>query len=241
MFDLYAEDLAWVHHEGFGQFALKAAPWIIRNLRGAGFESGRIVDLGCGSGLLARELTAAGYEVFGIDGSAAMVELARTVAPEAAFEVGTAAGSTLPPCQAIVALGEVLAYAPAGEGGRESLGRFLARARQALPPGGLLLFDLLIRGREKLAHRDWTEGPDWAVLIDVDESDEEFLVRTITTYRRIGESFRRSRETHLVRIFERKEVVRALRLAGFDFRTGRGYGKALLPRRRLAFHARRRG
>ena len=241
MFDLYTEDLAWVHHEGFGQFSLKAAPWIIRNLRAAGFDSGRIVDLGCGSGLLARELTAAGYEVIGIDGSPAMVELARAESPGATFEVGTVASAALPSCQGILALGEVLGYAPAGEGGRESLGRILGRARQALAPGGLLLFDLLIRGREKLAYRDWTEGPDWAVLIDVDESDEEFLVRTITTYRRIGESFRRSQETHLVRIFDRKDVERDLRLAGFEFRTGRGYGKALLPPRRLAFHARRPG
>src|SRR5690242_14519504 len=45
----------------------------------------RIVELGCGAGCVAAELAALGYEVTGVDGHAALVDVARTRAPTAEF------------------------------------------------------------------------------------------------------------------------------------------------------------
>jgi 2-polyprenyl-6-hydroxyphenyl methylase/3-demethylubiquinone-9 3-methyltransferase len=52
--------------------------------------SGDWLDVGCGSGVFSRMLAEAGARVLGLDGSAAMVEAARTASPGGAarFEVG---------------------------------------------------------------------------------------------------------------------------------------------------------
>ena len=52
----YDTDLAYVHDQGFGGFARASAPGLLTLLHDAGIRDGRIVDLGCGSGVWAREL-----------------------------------------------------------------------------------------------------------------------------------------------------------------------------------------
>src|SRR5687767_15523389 len=73
----YREDLAWIHHTGFTEFAESAASWLRTIL-----PRGLIVDVGCGSGVLARELTRDGFDVLGIDPSPSMLALARSTAPQ---------------------------------------------------------------------------------------------------------------------------------------------------------------
>jgi SAM-dependent methyltransferase len=85
----YEEDLAYIHHAGFTGFAEQAAVRILELLRERGIRSGLVVELGCGSGVTARALTEAGYDVLGIDSSPAMVRLARRTAPLASFRVAT--------------------------------------------------------------------------------------------------------------------------------------------------------
>jgi len=79
-------------------------------LRHAGIRSGLLVDLGCGSGIMAAEVCAAGYDVLGIDISAAMIALARSRAPRARFRVESLLTAELPPCIAVTAIGECLGY-----------------------------------------------------------------------------------------------------------------------------------
>jgi trans-aconitate methyltransferase len=50
----------------------------------------RILDVGCGTGHLTKQIADAGAEVVGIDQSAAMIETARRVAPNVAFRVADA-------------------------------------------------------------------------------------------------------------------------------------------------------
>src|SRR6186713_1584078 len=106
----YRDDLSYIHHVGFGGLAGGAAPGLLRLLREAGIQEGLVVDLGCGSGLWARELTEAGYEALGIDSSAAMIELARSVAPLARFVQASLFDAELPRCDAVTALGEPFSY-----------------------------------------------------------------------------------------------------------------------------------
>ncbi len=47
--------------------------------------NGRVLDLGCGIGAVARLLVAQGFDVFGIDFAEAMIAAARTAVPEATF------------------------------------------------------------------------------------------------------------------------------------------------------------
>ena len=235
---MYAEDLAYIQHAGYGDFARSAAPGLLRLLRDAGIHRGLVVDLGCGAGVWLRELTRAGYDALGIDASAALVRIARAAAPEARVRCGSAFASALPRCDAVTAIGEVLSYCPSGRPA-PSYDRLFRRVARALRPGGLFLFDLMVEGAP-MAYRTFSAGPDWAVLAEVsEERRRRRLVREITTFRRVGSGYRRGQERHEQRIASRRRIEASLRAAGFTVRASRRYGSFELAPRRLAFLARR--
>src|SRR5437867_13334044 len=77
-------DLAWVHHSGYSHHVERTCAGIVQLLHDGGLSAGaRVLDVGCGSGLLARELLTAGFSVHAVDASPAMIELARDYAPGA--------------------------------------------------------------------------------------------------------------------------------------------------------------
>jgi SAM-dependent methyltransferase len=242
---VYDRDLAYVHHRGFSDFAKAAAPVILKLLGDAGAASGsQIVDLGCGSGVLAGELSRSGYVVTGVDISPAMVTLAREQVPDAAFVVQSLHeffGHETLECAAITAIGEAFTYATAGD--REAALRALfAQCARALSPGGLLLFDLIehVDG-EAMNYRNWSaEGDDWMIAVDVAEDPvARTITRTMWIYRADGHQYRRSKEIHRAWTFTREEIANWLRAAGFDH--VRFDGGWPLPTRRLAVVARRSG
>src|SRR5262245_23465407 len=68
----YGAEQARIHHRGFGELARRAGELLRTRLLAAGHRDGTVVDLGCGSGILARQLTDAGYTVLGVDISPGM-------------------------------------------------------------------------------------------------------------------------------------------------------------------------
>lgn len=236
--DFYGRDLSHIHHHGFGDFARGAAPAIVQRLRAADLAGGRVLDIGCGSGVLACRLVHEGFTVVGIDISPAMVEIARELVPEAEFIIDSVHRMRLPACDAIVALGEALVY----EADRPvDLPDFFRRAADALAPGGLLIFDLLLSdpGRQ-MRYRSSREGPGWIVDVDVSEDVERSVVtRRIQTLRWVDGQARRAQEIHRVRTFARDQIIRWLEAAGFFTETASAYGDQPLADRRLAFFATR--
>jgi SAM-dependent methyltransferase len=235
----YGEDLAAVHAAGYTGLAVAAARELLARLS----HPSRVVELGCGDGTTARLLTDAGHEVLGIDASPAFIALARERAPRATFRLASFAGFRPPPgCDAIVAIGEVLGYrARTGDGDRALEGVF-SRAARALRAGGLPMFDLA--GPRRVApagQRSWHEGEGWAVLVEAAAEGRE-LRRRIVTFRDAGAGcFRRSEETHRLRLYSQADVLARLRSAGFSARTlPRGYAGEPLPRGLTAYLARRR-
>ena len=187
----YSRDLAYIHNTGFGAFAERSAPGVLRILRNAGICSGLVVDLGCGGGLWARRLTDAGYRVLGIDLSADMIALARKRAPKATFRIGSFLDVDFPDCVAITALGECFNYIFDKRNSRASLTRLFRRAFQALPPGGLLIFDIAEPGRARGGNRCFWEGPDWACLVEfVHDELRQRLTRHNTAFRKVGQHYR---------------------------------------------------
>src|SRR4051795_3789651 len=79
----YRADLARIHHLGFGFHADAVAPGILALLEPVRERGGLVLELGCGSGLLTRQLLDAGHRVIATDASPAMLELARRTAPDA--------------------------------------------------------------------------------------------------------------------------------------------------------------
>src|SRR5262252_1578743 len=142
----YREDLAYIHDVGHGDFARQSAPGVLAMLRASGLTAGRVIDLGCGSGIWAEELARAGYDVLGVDISPAMIELARRRVPEAQFRVGSFLRARLPRCVAVTALRECFNYLFDQANSGEALAGLFARVHRALRPGGVLIFDVLQPG-----------------------------------------------------------------------------------------------
>src|SRR2546428_5340516 len=163
----YRSDLAYVHDAGFGEFARRAAPGILRRLERAGVAEGLVVDVGCGSGILAEALIEAGYEVIGVDQSEAMLRLARQRAPGARFVRSSFLDLELPGCSAVTAVGECFSYGFDSRVGRRSVKRFFTKIHRALPAGGLLIFDVVAPGREpaRVPRRTWHDAPDWTLCL----------------------------------------------------------------------------
>ena len=106
----YREDLAFVHDSGFTGLAEAAAVALLDELGRDGVTRGLVVDLGCGSGVLAQRVAAAGFDVLGIDLSPAQLALARRRVPAGVFRVGSLLFAKLPPCVAVAAVGEGFNY-----------------------------------------------------------------------------------------------------------------------------------
>jgi SAM-dependent methyltransferase len=244
----YGDDLAYIHNAGFGWFAEGAAPGLLEILRRNRIRAGTIVDLGCGSGIWARHLTDAGFQVIGVDISAAMIDLARKRAPDAAFHVGSVHEFGFPPCRAITALGEVLCYS---DGSRlpkstkprkpyESLAAIFQKAAAALARGGMLIFDVAEIGLDKNRPPTFRAGADWACLIGFEyDAGADQLIRHITSFRQVGSLYRRQQETHHVQLFRRGEIAKLLRRVGLCVRNVRSYGDYDLLPGRIGFIARK--
>lgn len=241
----YGPDVAWTHEDGHGAFARDAAPDLLRRLRAAGFGAGLVVDLGCGSGVWARALLDAGFDVLGVDLSADLLAIARARAPEARFVHGSLLDAELPEgCAAVTAISEVVNYAADPRAGRRALAALLGRVHHALRPGGLLLFDALSPAIVVEPRRRWREGYDWLVCSELtgDPASRE-LVRRVIAFRRVAgpaAGWRRSDEPHALRLFEPGEVLADLRAAGFaEVETADAWGSLPLAAGHLAFAARR--
>jgi SAM-dependent methyltransferase len=238
---LYQQDLAYIHVLGFEGSARCAAPEIVRLLKTAAIQIHRVVDVGCGGGSLTKTLTEAGFEVTAIDSSAQLLEIACTAAPAAHFIHTSAYDVQLDACDAIIALNEPLTYHAEDVDADNLIGHFFQSVAEALPPGGLFIFDVIELGEPSLAGRSWASGDDWAVLVHTTEDQpSRTLVRSIETLRRVGSSYKRACEVHRVRLFDTRTLCDRLAACGFAIETALSYGaQPLLPRRRAFFATRR--
>ncbi|MGH2756719.1 MAG: class I SAM-dependent methyltransferase, partial [Actinomycetota bacterium] len=135
----YRRDLALVHHRGFAHHARMCAPGILELLHPVRERNGLVLELGCGSGLLTRELVAAGHRVVATDASPAMLEIARGYAAGAEeVEQLTLPDDPLPEADAIVSIGHVLSYLP----DEDAIDRALVAIAGAVLPGGLFALDI---------------------------------------------------------------------------------------------------
>ena len=236
----YDEDLAYIHDAGFGGFARASAPGVLHMLRSCGVDAGLVVDLGCGSGIWARELVDSGYEVIGVDISPAFVKMAKARVPEGSFRVGSWLQSEIPGCRAVTALGEVLNYRFDMRNRLPALKQLFRRVHHALEPGGVFVFDIAEPTRDQSRGRAWWEGDDWANLVEfAHNANKKQLTRRIVTFRKAGDHYRRREETHELQLYDGAKVADTLRSVGFRVRRVRSYGEYSLPKSLLGFVARK--
>jgi SAM-dependent methyltransferase len=226
----YQQDLALVHHLGFGFHADACAPGILELLEPVRQRKGLVVELGCGSGLLTRSLVDAGHRVVATDASPAMLDLARQVAGDAE-EIRKVAlpDDSLPAADAIVSVGHVLNYLA----DESSIDRALVSIAEALRPGGVLAIDLcdLEWGR---ARRDAPSagrvGDDWAIITEYSVPSPTRFVREMTTFLRNEDgTWRRDDERHENVLLDTKLVPSLLEAHGVDAHLAPSFGSEELP------------
>ena len=218
----YRRNLALVHHLGFAFHAERCAPGILARLQPVLDAGGVVLELGCGSGLLTRELVAAGHRVIATDASPAMLDLARETAPGAEeLRVLVLPDDPLPACDAVVSIGHVLSYLP----DEAALDRALAATAGALRPGGVYAIDLCdLRWGEVRRDRPphvFIED-EWAIFTRFAAPRPNLFVRDMTTFVRTDDgTWLRDDEVHENVLIDTSLVPPLLAAHGVDVQRGR--------------------
>lgn len=149
--DVYDAIMADVEYEDWLAF-------VLREVTRRGFEGGRLLDLGCGTGNATVPAVDRGFVVDGLDASPAMLAVARRKLPDAELVAGDVRDFALPHRYALVysvfdALNNLLSD--------DDFLAMLRRVRAHLAPGGWFAFDANTRtGLRTLWEGDRAEG--WA-------------------------------------------------------------------------------
>jgi SAM-dependent methyltransferase len=228
----YRRDLARVHHEGFSFHASKVAPGVLGLLAPVLAAAGTVVEFGCGSGLLTRELIAAGHRVVATDASPAMIELGREVAPGALdYRVLALPQDPLPAADAIVGVGHPISYLPS----RDAIRSAIVAMAAALRPGGVLAFDICdlgygARGVDELSSRGWV-ADDWALVTEFSVPSPDRFVRQMAIFSRNEDgSWRRDDERHDNVLLDVTEIPPLLAEHGVTAEVRDAFGAERLPK-----------
>lgn len=225
----YRRDLALAHHLGSGFHAGACAPGILALLAPVLARGGLVLELGCGSGLLTRDLTSAGHRVIATDASPAMLELARGYAPQADIRQLVLPADPLPRADAVVSVGHVLNYLP----DRQAIVAALTAIARALRPGGLLAIDIcdLAYGQARRGSSPLGQaGEDWAVISATSLPAPDRFVRQITVFLRNADgSWRRDDERHDNVLIDTAQVPALLAAEHIEVTVTSAFGAEHLP------------
>jgi SAM-dependent methyltransferase len=213
----YGRDLARLHQRRYEEFTLRAAPVLLRMLRGRGIRGGRVVDLACGPGGWARRLHRQGYDAVGVDIAPEMIRLARAAAPRATFVCGSMTRVELPPCDAVTALGEAFNYLLRPSEVR----RVFRQVAGVLRREGVLVFDVLEPSTRRRKFTRTHSIGESGLRLDTRVTEypaRRLVVREIEMFR--GRR-RLTREVHRQRAYAGSEVAEWLRALGFRVRLSR--------------------
>lgn len=236
----YGATLAQIHDAGFGFIAEDAARRVLKELEKRSIPCARIVDLGCGSGILAEKLVRAGHHVTGIDQSAEMITIARRRCPQGVFRVKSHLTAGIPPCFAVTATGEIFNYRFDRKHSWDRVFAVFQRVYEALAPGGFFLFDVAEPNRtpSKGNTNRHFSGDGWSVLVTITANAERnLLTRDIVSFLRKGRLYERSEERHELALVSRTAIAQKLTEIGFQVRATSKYAKTKLPRGLAVFFA----
>jgi SAM-dependent methyltransferase len=196
--------------------------WVFR--RFAHEDVHEILDLGCGTGRLAIELSAKGYAVTGVDKSPAMLKIARRNADERQVKL-MLLRSQLSELKitgrfdAAYSVQDPFNYIHE----EKELSNSLARLKSLLRPGGVLVVDIMnfasLYGRWKRVLKQTRKGKNWTVSSvvshEVDDVNMLWYHRLATRMVLDGRT-RRWKETHVLRMWTFPEFKSQLIANGFS-------------------------
>lgn len=200
--------------------------YVLSLLQANGFSTGRILDMGCGTGIHARKLGEAGNEVVGIDRSEPMLKLAKERSADAgnvSFTTGDMTSWTDgSPFDAVLCLFHALGYQTTNA----NLLKTLQSVAANLTPGGLFVFDfwhgpavLLERPESRMKQ---VENDTLAITRFTDPTPDyvnncvDVRFHTMIRNKADGRSEENS-EVHRMRYFFLQELIMLLQQCGFEF------------------------
>ncbi len=199
------------------------ADYIERLFRKFGAKPKLVLDLACGTGSLTAELAKRGYEMIAIDGSASMLEQARTkiskVSKQAPlclqqdmreFELFGTVDSVICTCDSLNYLTEA-----------EDLKTVFRLVENYLEPRGLFIFDMNTRYKfsEILSDQTFAETSDDAAFIweNYFYEEEDINEYQVTFFEQDEDGrYERHEELHYEKAYDPELIVKLLREAGLE-------------------------
>lgn len=225
MNNFYEDDLAYVHDTGFCDLARHAGQMILENLNNDTYRGCKVVDLGCGSGVIAKILDDAGYKVFGVDISPSFIKLCKKRVPNGDFITYSFYDAQLPTSKCVISTSECFNYVSPES---DDLMMLFKKVYNALDSDGLFIFDILIND-DQLSSSDANyilDHEDWSMFVRViKDFEKNLLTRDVTLFRKINDGYRKSKETHKAKILHLDRITDQLREVGFEVKLFNSYGE----------------
>lgn len=187
-----------------------------------GVKEGLLLDLGCGTGSLTKQLSGFGYDMIGVDNAEEMLEIAMEKRVASGhdilyllqdmreFELYGTVAAVVSICDSMNYLTEL-----------SDVEQVMRLANNYLDPGGVFIFDLNTeyKYREILADNTFAEEREESSFIWENFYDEEERLNEydLTLFIREGELYRKFKETHYQRAFSLEEIRGAAERAGMEF------------------------
>ena len=215
LYDAY-DPFARVYNQHWGFFATKAYP-ILEHLVLEKLSPGcAVLDLCCGTGQLAAELSRRGYRTTGLDGSEGMIEIARKNAPDVDFVVQDARNIALTRKFAAAlstfdSLNHVMSL--------DELEQVFRSVFSVLDGGGYFVFDLNME--EGFRSRwcgsfEFVEEDHVCVVRSSHDANEKTGRMDVTLFELDGSRWVRTDIPLIQRWYEEVEIKERLRKAGFE-------------------------
>lgn len=156
----YVEGFAHAYDRFWSPYPTKSADGLLKLVRSAAPQARRLLDVGCGTGIVAERFAGEGYAVTGLDRSEAMLARARDrLGPAAELLAGDAADFTVAePFPVVVSTYDI----PNHLADLDRVAAYLRSVYRAVQPGGLFAFDIAtvegLRGMNTMQIRETEEG-----------------------------------------------------------------------------------
>jgi SAM-dependent methyltransferase len=212
----YDAALSAIHDSYYGQLSFDASQEVKHLLGNIDTSNQYIVDLGCGSGILAKELTEQGFKVLGVDISKHMLKIAKHKAPNATFIQSSLFDFPIPVCNMVCAIGEPINYLFEGMENNPSLENLFQHVYQQLKPKGYFIFDVLTTETDKAPTIKVVENEEMTMIVQISvDIATSVLTRKMTFFTKAGDYFIKHKETHKQKLFDRFKIKDMLKEVGF--------------------------
>ena len=202
------------------------AEYLIGLLKEYGTQDGLVADLGCGTGNMTELLSAAGYDMIGIDNAEEMLEIAMEKKAASGkdilyllqdmreFELYGTVGAIVSICDSINYITE-----------EEDLLEVFRLVNNYLDPKGIFIFDFNTEYKYKYVLGDQTIAEDredcsfiWDNYYYEDEKMNEY---ELSLFIREGESglYRKYQETHFQKAYDLKTIQSLIEQSGLEYMT----------------------